>query len=70
MSSGRPVAIIDLTPEERIKLEELARRRKTSRAMALRSRIILDCAGGLTGGEALCGHANRCKPLTRASNYP
>ena len=48
MSSGRPVAIIELTAEERSKLEELARRRKTSQAMALRSRIILDCAGGLT----------------------
>ncbi|MDB6131799.1 MAG: putative transposase [Verrucomicrobiales bacterium] len=51
MSSGRPVAIIELTPEERTKLEELARRRKTSQAMALRSRIILDCAGGLTNTQ-------------------
>jgi len=51
MSVGRPVATIELTAEERSKLEELSRRRKTSQAMALRSRIILDCAAGLTNSQ-------------------
>lgn len=51
MPVGRPVAAIDLTAEERSKLEELARRRKTSQAVALRSRIVLDCAAGLTNTE-------------------
>jgi transposase len=48
MPVGRPVADITLSAEERVKLEELARRRKTGQAMALRARIILDCASGLT----------------------
>jgi transposase len=42
---------MELTAEERSKLEELARRRKTSQAMALPCRIILDCAGGLTNSK-------------------
>ena len=37
-----------LTPEERSELESLARRRKTSQALALRARIILHCAKGST----------------------
>lgn len=52
MSLGRPVSVIELTIEERSKLEELARRRKTSQAMALRCRIVLECASGLTNTEA------------------
>src|ERR1700690_1230245 len=35
-----------LTDDERRVLEEWARRRKTAQALALRSRIILACAGG------------------------
>lgn len=51
MAVGRPVAPIELSDGERTKLEELARRRKTGQAMALRSRIVLACAGGMTNGE-------------------
>lgn len=51
MAVGRPVAPIELSDEERTKLEELARRRKTGQAMALRSRIVLACADGMTNGE-------------------
>jgi transposase len=50
MPVGRPVANITLSAEERAKLEELARRRKTGQAMALRARLVLDCASGLTNG--------------------
>ena len=51
MAIGRPVATLELSGEERAKLEELARRRKTSQAMALRSRIVLECAAGLTNTQ-------------------
>lgn len=43
---GRPVAQIDLTPQERAELEALTRRRKTAQSHALRARIILRCAEG------------------------
>jgi hypothetical protein len=46
MALGRPVKSIVLSDEERSKLMELARRRKTSQAMALRQ-IVLLCAEGL-----------------------
>lgn len=39
---------IVLTGEEREELERLARRRKTGQALALRARIVLHCAKGLT----------------------
>ena len=51
MPVGRPVAAIDLSAGERAKLEELARRRKTGQAMALRARIVLECAAGLTNTQ-------------------
>lgn len=51
MPIGRPVATIILSKEERDKLEELTRRRKTSQDMALRARIILMCGDGLSNGE-------------------
>src|SRR5215831_4818742 len=38
---------IQLTDEERAKLEELARRQKTANAMARRARIVLGAADGL-----------------------
>jgi hypothetical protein len=47
MPIGRPVSSIVLTEDERLKLEELSRRRKTSQALALRARIILACAQGM-----------------------
>lgn len=51
MSKGPAVAEITLTEEETSKLEELARRRKTGQAMALRCRIVLECAQGKTNTE-------------------
>src|SRR5215469_18908579 len=51
MPIGRPVSSIILTDAERLKLEELSRRRKTSQAMALRANIILACGRGMTNGQ-------------------
>jgi hypothetical protein len=47
------LAALVLSAEERQVLEAWARRRKTAQALALRSRIVLACAG--RGGE----HAGR-----------
>lgn len=49
---GRPKAELVLTEAEREQLEAWARRRKTSQALALRSRIVLECGSGLTNKEA------------------
>ena len=43
---GRPKAVLELTHEERDQLQRWARRRKSSQALALRSRIVLACASG------------------------
>jgi transposase len=51
MAVGRPVLPIVLTQDERLKLEELSRRRKTGQAMALRARVVLACAQGLSNGQ-------------------
>lgn len=51
MNRGPVVAVITLDEEEETKLEELARRRKTGQAMALRCRIILECAKGRTNTQ-------------------
>jgi len=44
---GRPTQPIVLTDDERGKLQEWARRPKTSQRLALRARIVLGCAEGL-----------------------
>jgi len=44
---GRPTKPVVLTDEERSKLQEWARRPKTSQRLALRARIVLGCAEGL-----------------------
>ena len=44
--SGRPKAVLELTDQERDQLRRWARRRKSSQALALRSRIVLACASG------------------------
>src|SRR5215467_6022705 len=44
---GRPTKSIELTDEERSKLQQWARRPKSSQGLALRARIVLGCAGGL-----------------------
>lgn len=46
--TGRPKALLELTEEEREQLARWSRRRKSSQALALRSRIILGCAAGLS----------------------
>src|SRR5579863_6949558 len=47
MLTGRPKKPLILTDEERVKLEQWARRPKTAQRLALRSRIVLRCAEGL-----------------------
>jgi len=46
MRTGRPIAALSVTAEERERLEEWARRPKTAQALAQRSRIVLECAAG------------------------
>ncbi len=46
MRTGRPIAPLSVTVEERERLEEWARRPKTAQALAQRSRIVLECAAG------------------------
>ena len=48
---GRPTAEVVLSDEERQTLTRWAQRRKSSQALALRSRIVLGCAQGLTNKE-------------------
>src|SRR5262252_1282246 len=50
MPTGRPTKPLDLTPEEIEKLTTLARRRKTSQALAIRARIVLGCGDGTSNG--------------------
>ena len=45
---GRPVCTIELTEAERAGLEGLARRRRTAQGLAMRARIVLLCAEGLS----------------------
>ena len=49
--TGRPKALLELTSVEREQLERWARRRKSSQALALRSRIVLGCAEGLSNKD-------------------
>ena len=44
MRTGRPIAALSVTAEERKRLEEWARRPKTAQALAQRLRIVLECA--------------------------
>jgi 2-keto-4-pentenoate hydratase len=48
MRTGRPVAKIELSGEDASILEGYAQRRKTAQALALRARIVLGCAAGLS----------------------
>jgi transposase len=45
-SRGRPKAELVVTPEEREQLQRWARRAKSAQSLALRSKIVLACAGG------------------------
>ena len=46
MRTGRPIAPLSLTVEEREMLERWARRPKSAQALAQRSRMVLECAAG------------------------
>jgi transposase len=46
MRTGRPLAPISVTQEQRTTLEDWTRRPKTAQALALRARIVLACAEG------------------------
>ena len=51
LRSGRPKAQLVLTNAERDQLTRWSRRTKTAQALALRSKIVLACAGGLSNAE-------------------
>ena len=51
MRTGRPKKALQITDEDREKLNTMARRPKTAQAMAMRARIVLDCARGLSNSE-------------------
>ncbi len=51
MRTGRPKEPLDLTDEERHKLETLARRATTTQRLATRAKIVLLCAQGRTNRD-------------------
>ncbi len=52
MKAGRPTPVLTLTDEEREALQAWTRRPKCPQALALRARVILLCAAGLSNTEA------------------
>lgn len=59
---GRPTAVIELTEAERETLQRWVRRHSSAQALALRSRIVLACAEGLTNQEVAA--TERAHPAT------
>jgi transposase len=51
MPRGRPLAPVTLTPDERETLQQWVQRRKTAQALALRARLILAAADGVSNRE-------------------
>lgn len=51
MQTGRPIPELSLTAAERETLQNWARRPKSAQALALRARIVLRCAEGVTNTE-------------------
>jgi DNA-binding CsgD family transcriptional regulator len=51
ITMGRPKAELELSDDEREALQRFARRRVTSNAIALRSKIVLRCASGTTNQD-------------------
>jgi transposase len=51
MRTGRPKKALELTADEREKLVLLSRRPKSSQALAMRARIVLQCAEGLANDK-------------------
>jgi transposase len=60
--TGRPKARLELTEDERAQLQRWSRRRKSSQALALRSRIVLACAEGVDN-KTVAGRLG-CAPAT------
>ena len=50
--TGRPKAELILSDDERAELQRIARRAKSAQALALRARIVLACADGLSNKDA------------------
>ena len=59
---GRPTAVIELTDAERETLQRWVRRHSSAQALALRSRIVLACAEGMTNQDVAA--AERVHPAT------
>ena len=55
MAIGRPTKPLKVTPEEKEKLTMMAGRPKTGQALAMRARIVLGCANGLSNGGTSVG---------------
>jgi transposase len=51
MRTGRPGKPLEITEEDRGKLNLIARRPKSSQALALRARIVLSCEQGMSNSE-------------------
>ncbi len=51
MQTGRPIPVLRLSEAERETLQNWARRPKSAQALALRARIVLRCAEGVTNTE-------------------
>jgi transposase len=51
MRTGRPKKPLEISDEDRDKLQTIARRPKSAQAMAMRSRIVLSCGQGMSNSE-------------------
>src|SRR5689334_23398602 len=51
MRTGRPKKPLEIVDADREKLSVIARRPKSSQAMALRARIVLHCGQGMSNSE-------------------
>jgi transposase len=69
MRTGRPKKDLILSVEERFKLETMARRPKTDQRTAVRAKIVLDCAAGMSNTQVTRKHgvtmATVCKWRSR-----
>jgi transposase len=63
--TGRPKAVLVLTDEERAQLQRWARRRKSAQALAVRSRIVLACAQGLSNEQVAVRERVRPQTVSR-----
>jgi hypothetical protein len=57
-----------VTAEERERLQEWARRPKTAQALALRSRIVLECAAGQPNVVVAASWELRTRPLANGAS--